>query len=154
MRLFYWIAIVEYELAAFLKDMVPVPWTKIALYAESNGYTEEIFYAVHEEMTNLVVTMDTIDERYEQDFDDSFASKNIHKYVSELRSPYENDPSQTAWREFVCVVEKNGEYKFDYFFPDMGKYNFLSREDFIMKYFDSEYYCVRGRYPSADRIIH
>ena len=57
---------------------------------------------------------------------------------------------ENVWREFVCTIEENGEYKFEYFYPNGEEYEYMTRAEFLEKYLDSDYICVNSKYPSKE----
>ncbi len=141
----------ESDLVDLLIGMVPVPWTKIAFYGESDNSFRTYFFGVREKETDIPVNMDTFFKRYDEyPPSKDEVSFDLMRFV---RFKFKQDYAEMGdkvWREFVCTIEENGEYKFEYLYPKDGDYDYMIREDFLMKYLDSDYICVNSKYPSKD----
>ena len=160
----------EKELVDFLMNVVPVKWTKIAFYGMGGTGMYTMFYGVREKETDIVVNMDTFEERYDEypyPVDDIPHSM-IMKVVALYNNAYE-EYGDKVWHEFVCTIEADGEYKFEYIYPNNkeykrmtqadiyedfhrndGKTKFMTRAEFLKKYLDSDYICVNSKYPSKE----
>lgn len=145
----------EKDFVDHLIKMVPVPWTKIAFYGESDSLSRSFFFGLREEETNMVITMDNYSKRYDEyayPIEDMLLA--LMRFLRFKFYREQEKMGDKVWREFVCTIEKNGEYKFEYFYPgaNLNDYKYMSRADFLMKYFDSEYGFVKGKYPSTEYI--
>lgn len=144
----------EKELVDFLISIIPVTWEKIAFYSDNNAGSSTLFYGVREEETDIVVTSDTFRKRYaDYNFDRISASR---KLLQTVRMLYENKciiANDKRTFEIVCVIAADGDYRFEYIPHNSDNSDFMSREEFLMTYLNSEYFCVTSKYPSTDGII-
>lgn len=141
----------ELDLVNYLISMMPIPWKKIAFYAESDNGSRSLFFGVREKETDIAVNMDTFFKRY----DEYPISKREAPFelIRFVRYKFKQDfveMGENVWREFVCTIEENGEYKFEYFYPNGEEYQYMTRAEFLKKYLDSDYICVNSKYPSKE----
>ena len=152
----------EKELVDYLIQLVPVPWTKIGFWAASSNGSGTFFFGVREKETDIVVNYDTFYKRY-KDIGHSFSQMDISiplfKTVQKMYKQDSMEMQDKAWCEFVLTIEHNCKYNFKYFYLESEKHNYLSREQFLKKYLDSDYLFVNSQYPSreyvrADKILN
>jgi hypothetical protein len=142
----------EKELAGFLCGFIPVPWTDMIYYAESDGAVWSYFYAFREEKTGIIVTIDSFYRRYESyNYVKREARHILFEFAKKLYR-YAGMSAGVSWKEMVCTVKKSGEYRFDYVFPAPDAHGYMTKHELLEKYMDSEYYFVTGKYPSAEHI--
>ena len=56
----------ELNLVNYLISLMPIPWKKIAFYAESDNGSRSLFFGVREKETDIAVNMDTFFKRYDE----------------------------------------------------------------------------------------
>lgn len=141
----------EMDLVNLLISMMPVSWKKIAFYAESDNFSRSLFFGVREKETDIAVNMDTFFERYDEyPFSKDDTPFDLMRFVRYKFKQDFAEMGENVWREFVCTIEENGEYKFEYFYPNGEEYQYMTRAEFLKKYLDSDYICVNSKYPSKE----
>ena len=141
----------EKDIVDILFNMIRVPWSKIAFWAERTRGSGSFFFGYREAETGMVITLDTFPDRYDNYiYPEMELPVMILENVRKIFYHDYDEMGDNIWREFVCTIEKNGDYKFEYFYPNGEKYKYMKRAEFLMKYLDSEYIGVLGKYPSKE----
>ena len=145
----------EKELVDFLRGFIPVKWTEIMFYAESDGSVWSYFYAFREEETNIVVTIDSFYKRYDRyNFEKREFRHILFDYEKKLYYSVAEFSEGKTWNEMICTINKNGEYHFKYVYPKSDKHKYMTKHELLEKYLGSEYYFVLGKYPSTEYILY
>lgn len=141
----------EKEIVDILINMIPVSWSKISFLAQREKGYGTFFYGYIEAETNMMITSDIYPERYDNY---PYSKREIPvMFLRNTKKIFKQDHAEmgdNVWREFVCTIENNGEFKFEYLYPNGKDYEYMSRADFLMKYLNSEYIAVCGKYPSKE----
>ncbi len=141
------------ELGQFLVDMLPVPWSKICLYAKAAPGFAQTWFGFIEKETGVICARDFFWNRY-----DSYPMKEIDvkrklsKLVLALYNAYlERFGEDKIWRLMFYTIESDGRIHIDFEYQNLEGNMLDQHNEVYRRFFGSEYHYYWTKYPSTER---
>lgn len=143
------IEIIQNDIGIFLTDMIPVPWKKICLYAECENGSVSFWFALQEQKTDVITTMEFFWKRYENyPIRERDVRLKLADLVRLLYNSYINKYGEDKkWCTMYYTVESNYSVNIDLGY-EMPKGNFVEIHHAVFeRFFGAPYKYIDGKYP-------
>ena len=140
------------ELGQFLPSFVPVPWSKICLYAKCAPGYASVWYAFAEKETDVISVQDFFWDRYSfYPVDELDVVMKLSKLSLNLYNAYlERFGEGKIWQAVYYTLNSDGTLQIDFEF-ELPSGNLVEQSNAVYRrFFNCEYKYIDGKYPATE----